>query len=55
MPAGLPYFGGTKGSDRVEAGGSVAVPLSPDAPMTIEGTDTDETDGVFNWKFTRNP
>ena len=55
VPAGLPYFGGTKRSDRVEAGGSVAVPLSPDAPMTIEGTDTDETDGVFNWKFTRNP
>ncbi len=52
--AGLPFFGGTKEGGE-SAAGTVRVPLKPDEPMTIEGTDTDGTDGVFVWKFTRNP
>ena len=53
--AALPVFGGTGGTESVEAVGSVTVPLNPDAPMTIEGSGTDGTDGVYKWKFSRNP
>ncbi|MCY7319243.1 MAG: hypothetical protein LH617_11055 [Ramlibacter sp.] len=52
---GLPYFGGNSGTEGVEAAGAVVVPLNPDQAMRIEGNDTDGTDGVFTWKFTRNP
>ena len=52
-PVALPVFGGSKGPDGVEAAGSVTVPLNPNTPMTIEGSDTDGMGGIFNWKFTR--
>jgi hypothetical protein len=54
VPAGLPFFGGTKEGGE-SAAGVVRVPLVPDEPMVIEGTDTDGVDGVFVWRFTRNP
>lgn len=48
----LPVFGGTKGPEGVEAAGSAVI--TTDAPMKIEGTDTDGVGGTFRWSFTRN-
>ena len=50
-PAAGPVFGGTKGTEGVEAGGTVVI--TQDAPMTIEGTDTDGVGGTFRWSFKR--
>jgi hypothetical protein len=52
QPVALPVFGGTKGPQGVEAAGSAVV--TQDAPMKIEGTDTDGVGGTFRWSFTRN-
>lgn len=54
VPAGLPFFGGTKDGGEAAAG-TVRVPLNPDEPMVIEDHDTDGQGGVFVWRFTRNP
>ncbi len=51
QPVALPVFGGTKGSEGVEAAGSAVV--TQDAPMKIEGTDIDGVGGTFRWSFRR--